>query len=140
MLALISFFFLLFFSTLFSILFSYFIIEEEKNNVNAVLFSILGTSIAFILNQSSNIDSSLAYGISIFIIVYISSNFSNDLNEKRRMLFIFPGIIGLMIGFGLIFKVIILMAFLYIIKNSFKYAYNSDDLDLEEYKNKENNK
>ena len=140
MLALISFFFLLFFSTFFSTLFSYFIIEEEKNNFNIVLFSILGTSIAFILNHSSSMDTSLAYGISIFIIVYISSNFLNDLNETKKILFIFPGIIGLMVGFGLIFKVIILMAFLYIIKSIFNYTHGSEDLDLEEYQNEENDK
>ena len=140
MLALISFFFLLFYSTLFSVLFSYFIIEEEKYNLNIVLFSILGTSVAFILNQFSNIDSSLSYVVSIFIIVYISSNSFNSLNETKKMLFIFPSIIGLMVGFGLIFKVMILMAFLYIIKSSFQHVYSSDDLDLEEYQNKENNK
>lgn len=139
MLASISFFFLLFFSTFFSIVFSYFILEEEEeNNLNIILYSILGTSVAFIVNQASDGNHSFSYGISIFSVLYLSTVFFNDLNKNQRILFVFPGIIGLMIGFGLIFNSILLMCFLYIAKNNFNYLYTSKKLDSENNKNEEN--
>ena len=137
MLASISFFFLLFFSTFFSIIFSYFILEEE-NNLNIILYSILGTSVAFIVNQVSDGNHSFSYCISIFSVLYLSTVFFNDSNKNQKILFVFPRIIGLMIGFGLIFNSILLMCFLYIAKNNFNYIYTSKKLDSENNKNEEN--
>jgi len=141
MITLISFFFLLFFSTLFSILFSYFILEEENNHFIVILISLLASLIAFILNKSTNsADSNLTYSLAIFIVIYLSVNFLKSNNQAQKILFIFPAIIGLLIGFGFIFEVIILMVFLYVIKSSFVYFHTSDELFDEEAKNEENDK
>ena len=141
MITLISFFFLLFFSTLFSILFSYFILEEDENNFNIILISILASSIAFILNKSVNsVDSNLTYSLAIFMMIYLSINFLKSSNQTQQILFIFPAIIGLLIGFGFIFEVIILMAFLYVVKSSFTYMHTSDEFFDKEAKNEKNDK
>ncbi len=141
MITLISFFFLLFFSTLFSILFSYFILEEDENNFNVILISILASSIAFILSKSINsVDSNLTYSLAIFMMIYLSINFLKSSNQTQQILFIFPAIIGLLIGFGFIFEVIILMTFLYVVKSSFTYMHTSDEFFDEEAKNEKNDK
>ena len=129
MFGLLAFFFKLFFSTFFSILFSYFIIEEEENNIAIILFAILGTSLALIVNHSIASDSSLSFSILILTIICLSYNFFNISMGNEKILFIFPGIIGLMIGFGLIFQSIIVIVFLYIAKNNLAYLYESDSSD-----------
>ena len=129
MFGLLAFFFKLFFSTFFSILFSYFIIEEEKNNIAIISFGILGTSLALIVNHSIVSDHSLSYSILILSIIYLSCNFFNISMGNEKILLIFPGIIGLMIGFGLIFQSIIVIVFLYIAKNKLAYMYESNSTD-----------
>ena len=125
MVALISFFFLLFFSALFAILFSYFILEDENDNLNVVLITILASSIAFILGQSiDSSNSALTYALGLMMIVYLSNNFLKSTSKTQMILLIFPGIIGMLIGFGFIFEVIILMIFLYVIRTSFREMYN----------------
>ena len=137
MFGLLAFFFKLFFSTFFSILFSYFIIEEEENNIAIILFAILGTSLALIVNHSAALDYSLSYSILILTIIYLSYNFFNISMGNERIFFIFPGIIGLMIGFGLILQSIIVIVFLYIAKNNLAYMYdNSSDNNLEKNEEK----
>ena len=140
MFALLVFFFKLFFSTFFSILFSYFIIEEEENNLGVILFSILGTSLALIVMQSSIANNALSNSILIASILYLSYNFFNILHENKKLLFIFPGIIGLMVGFGLIFQSILVLAFLYLAKNSLNYIYESKTADNNMPENEENDK
>ena len=140
MFGLIAFFFKLFFSTFFSILFSYFIIEEEESNFGIILFAILGTSIASIMNQFPNADNSISLSILIFTLIYLSYKFFNTFNENEKILFLFPGIIGLMIGFGLIFHSIILIAFIYIAKNNLNYIYDSNISDSNIEENQKNSK
>ena len=140
MFGLIAFFLKLFFSTFFSILFSYFIIEEEKSNFGIILFAILGTSIASIVNHSSNAESSISLGILIFTLIYLSYKFFNTFDENEKILFLFPGIIGLMIGFGLIFHSIILIVFIYIAKNNLNYIYDSTITDSNVDENQKNRK
>ena len=112
-------------------IFSYFIIEEEKNNIAIILFAILGTSLALIVNHSIALDYSLSYSILILTIIYLSYNFFNISMDRERIFFIFPGIIGLMIGFGLILQSVIIIIFLYIAKNNLTYMYESNSSDDE---------
>ena len=137
MFGLLAFFFKLFFSTFFAILFSYFIIEEEKNNISIIVFSMLGTSLASTASYSMISDYSLSYSILVLAMLYLSYNFFNISINRERIFFIFPGIIGLMIGFGLILQSVIIIIFLYIAKNNLTYMYESNSSDDNIEKNKE---
>ena len=139
MFGLLAFFFKLFFSTFFSVLYSYFIIEEEKNNVAIILFAVLGTSIGSMTMQLSDVNFSISHGISIFVLIYFSNKIFKVENIDKKILFIFPSIIGLMIGFGLIFQSIILIVFIYLIKNNLNYIYDSKSLPSEINENNEKN-
>jgi len=125
MFGLLVFFFKLFFSIFFAILFSYFILEEEENNVAIILFSILGLSLSLFTTCSLSENSNLALSILAFSIIYLSFNFFNISHENKKLLFIFPGLIGLLIGIGVIFEVILILGALYIAKNSLNYIYES---------------
>ena len=142
MFSLLVFFFKLFFSTFFSILFSYFIIEEEENNLGVMLFGVLGASLSlFYLTVSKEGDSSSSIAILLFSILYLSYYFFDISNDSKKLLFIFPGIIGLMVGFGLILESVLLFGFLYISKNGLSFVFESDDLiDDKMPKKEENNK
>jgi len=128
MFSLLVFFFKLFFSTFFSILFSYFIIEEEESNLGVMLFGILGTSLSlFCLTVSKEGDGLSSIAILLFLILYLSYYFFNISNDSKKLLFIFPGVIGFMIGFGLLLESALLFGFLYISKNSLSFVFESDD-------------
>ena len=140
MFSLLVFFFKLFFTTFFSILFSYFIIEEEENNLGVILFGILGVSLSSIVMRFSVPDLNISISILIFSVLYLSYNFFNISYQDKTLLFIFPGIIGLMVGLGLIFEAILILAFLYIAKNSLDYIYEAKVEDDNIQENEENNK
>ena len=138
MFSLLVFLFKLFFSTFFSVLFSYFIAEEEENNLGVVLFAILGVLISYLSMSSSDMYSGVSIAILASFIVSLSYYFFDVSNNNEKLLFIFPGLIGLMIGFSLVVESIFIIGFLYIAKNSLNYIYDSDDDNAEKVENQEN--
>ena len=138
MFSLLVFLFKLFFSTFFSVLFSYFIAEEEENNLGVVLFGILGVLISYLSMASSDMYSGVSIAILASFIVALSYYFFDVSNNNEKLLFIFPGLIGLMIGFSLVVESIFIIGFLYIAKNSLNYIYDSDDDNTEKVENQEN--
>ena len=138
MFSLLVFLFKLFFSTFFSVLFSYFIAEEEENNLGVVLFAILGVLISYLSMASSDMYSGVSIAILASFIVALSYYFFDVSNNNEKLLFIFPGLIGLMIGFSLVVESIFIIGFLYIAKNSLNYIYDSDDDNTEKVENQEN--
>ena len=138
MFSLLVFLFKLFFSTFFSVLFSYFIAEEEENNLGVILFGILGVLISYLSMASSDMYSGVSIAILASFIVALSYYFFDVSNNNEKLLFIFPGLIGLMIGFSLVVESIFIIGFLYIAKNSLNYIYDSDDDNTEKVENQEN--
>lgn len=138
MFSLLVFLFKLFFSTFFSVLFSYFIAEEEENNLGVILFGILGVLISYLSMASSDMYSGVSIAILTSFIVALSYYFFDVSNNNEKLLFIFPGLIGLMIGFSLVVESIFIIGFLYIAKNSLNYIYDSDDDNTEKVENQEN--
>ena len=138
MFSLLVFLFKLFFSTFFSVLFSYFIAEEEENNLGVILFGILGVLISYLSMVSSDMYSGVSIAILVSFIVVLSYYFFDVSNNNEKLLFIFPGLIGLMIGFSLVVESIFIIGFLYIAKNSLNYIYDSDDDNTEKVENQEN--
>ena len=138
MFSLLVFLFKLFFSTFFSVLFSYFIAEEEENNLGVILFGILGVLISYLSMVSSDMYSGVSIAILASFIVALSYYFFDVSNNNEKLLFIFPGLIGLMIGFSLVVESIFIIGFLYIAKNSLNYIYDSDDDNTEKVENQEN--
>ena len=138
MFSLLVFLFKLFFSTFFSVLFSYFIAEEEENNLGVVLFGILGVLLSYLSMASSDMYSGVSIAILASFIVALSYYFFDVSNNNEKLLFIFPGLIGLMIGFSLVVESIFIIGFLYIAKNSLNYIYDSDDDNTEKVENQEN--
>ena len=138
MFSLLVFLFKLFFSTFFSVLFSYFIAEEEENNLGVILFGILGVLISYLSMASSDMYSGVSIAILASFIVSLSYYFFDVSNNNEKLLFIFPGLIGLMIGFSLVVESIFIIGFLYIAKNSLNYIYDSDDDNTEKVENQEN--
>ena len=138
MFSLLVFLFKLFFSTFFSVLFSYFIAEEEENNLGVVLFAILGVLISYLSMSSSDMYSGVSIAILASFIAVLSYYFFDVSNNDEKLLFIFPGLIGLMIGFSLVVEAIFIIGFLYIAKNSLNYIYDSDDDNTEKVENQEN--
>ena len=130
MFTILVFFFKLSFSTFFSIMFSYFIIEEERDNLGVVLFSLLGTSLSLLVLQSENLYSGISLSILMCSIIYLSYIFFDISHEDKRLLFIFPGTIGVMVGFGLIFESILILVFLYLVKNNLNYIYKTESNDI----------
>jgi len=124
MFGLLVFFFKLFFSTFFAVLFSYFIAEEEDSNISVILFAILGVSLSLIAGDSF-IEKN-AISILVFSILYLSYNYFSNVSENKKILFLFPGLIGLLVGFGLILESILILLFLYIAQNSLTYIYESN--------------
>ena len=125
MFELLVFFFKLFFSAFFSILFCYFIIENEDNSLEVMLFSTLGTLLSLIPMHSKLLVDSTYASILIFAILYFSYTFFDISNDNKKILYFFPGIAGVMIGFGLIIETAFLFGFLYFAKNNIYYIYNS---------------
>ena len=138
MFTILVFFFKLSFSTFFSIMFSYFIIEEERDNLGVVLFSLLGTSLSLLVLQSENLYSGISLSILMCSIIYLSYIFFDISHEDKRLLFIFPGTIGVMVGFGLIFESILILVFLYLAKNNLNYIYETESKDVDMSKKQEN--
>ena len=138
MFSLLVFLFKLFFSTFFSVLFSYFIAEEEENNLGVILFGILGVLISYLSMASSDMYSGVSIAILASFIVALSYYFFDVSNNNEKLLFIFPGLIGLMIGFSLVVESIFIIGFLYIAKNSLNYIYDSEDDNTEKVENQEN--
>jgi len=138
MFSLLVFLFKLFFSTFFSVLFSYFIAEEEENNLGVVLFAILGVLISYLSMSSSDMYSGVSIAILASFIIALSYYFFDVSNNNEKLLFVFPGLIGLMIGFSLVVESIFIIGFLYIAKNSLNYIYDSDDDNAEKVENQEN--
>ena len=138
MFSLLVFLFKLFFSTFFSVLFSYFIAEEEENNLGVILFGILGVLISYLSMASSDMYSGVSIAILVSFIVVLSYYFFDVSNNNEKLLFIFPGLIGLMIGFSLVVESIFIIGFLYIAKNSLNYIYDPDDGSAEKVENQEN--
>ena len=138
MFSLLVFLFKLFFSTFFSVLFSYFIAEEEENNLGVILFGILGVLISYLSMVSSDMYSGVSVAILVSFIVVLSYYFFDVSNNNEKLLFIFPGLIGLMIGFSLVVESIFIIGFLYIAKNSLNYIYDSNDDNTEKVENQEN--
>ena len=138
MFSLLVFLFKLFFSTFFSVLFSYFIAEEEENNLGVVLFGILGVLLSYLSMASSDMYSGVSIAILASFIAALSYYFFDISNNDKKLLFIFPGLIGLMIGFSLVVESIFIIGFLYIAKNSLNYIYDSDDDNTEKVENQEN--
>ena len=138
MFSLLVFLFKLFFSTFFSVLFSYFIAEEEENNLGVVLFGILGVLLSYLSMTSSDMYSGVSIAILASFIAVLSYYFFDVSNNDEKLLFIFPGLIGLMIGFSLVVEAIFIIGFLYIAKNSLNYIYDSDDDNTEKVENQEN--
>ena len=138
MFSLLVFLFKLFFSTFFSVLFSYFIAEEEENNLGVILFGILGALISYLSMASSDMYSGVSIAILASFIVALSYYFFDVSNNNEKLLFIFPGLIGLMIGFSLVVESIFIIGFLYIAKNSLNYIYDSEDDNTEKVENQEN--
>ena len=138
MFSLLVFLFKLFFSTFFSVLFSYFITEEEENNLGVILFSILGVLLSSLIMGVSDIYDGTSVAISGILIVFLSYYFFDISNDSEKLLFIFPGLIGFMIGFSLIVESIFVIGFLYIAKNSLNYIYDADRDNDETTKNEEN--
>ena len=122
----------------FSIMFSYFIIEEERDNLGVVLFSLLGTSLSLLVLQSENLYSGISLSILMCSIIYLSYIFFDISHEDKRLLFIFPGTIGVMVGFGLIFESILILVFLYLAKNNLNYIYETESNDINMSKKQEN--
>ena len=129
----------LFFSMFFSILFSYFIIEEEKNNLGVVLFGIAGVSLTSIVMSFSDSNANVSISLSIIAIIYLSYIFFNIADNNQKLLFIFPGTIGCMIGLGLIFESLLILGSIYIAKNSLNYIYESNNIDNDAEGKQENN-
>ena len=125
MFGLIAFFFKLFFSVFFAVLFSYFIVEKDDDNLNIILFSILGCSFGYMFSSGSNNFDLLSYSIAISVLIFLSFNFFNIKGEHGNILFTFPAFISFMIGVGMIFQSIILLGFLYMSKNSLIDIYSS---------------
>ena len=125
MFELLAFFFKLFFSAFFSVLFCYFIIENEDDSLEVMLFSTLGTLLSLISTHSSLLADNTSISILIFSILYFSYTFFDISNDNKKILYFFPGIIGMMIGFGLIIETAFLFGFLYFSKNNIYYIYNS---------------
>ena len=138
MFSLLAFFFKLFFSTFFSILFSYFIIEDEENNLGVILLGILGVSLSMLSSESTGAYNSISISLLAFTIILLSYYFFEIANDSEKLLFVFPGLIGLMIGLGLIMESIFIIGFLYVAKNSLNYIYDSDNHGDSASKNEEN--
>ena len=72
----------------------------------------------------------------MFLVLFLSYYFFEITNDSKRIFFIFPGLIGLMIGIGLIIEATLIIGFLYIAKNSLNYIYDSEvpdgDIDQKE--------
>ena len=138
MFSLLAFFFKLFFSTFFSILFSYFIIEDEENNLGVILLGILGVSLSMLSSESTGTYNSISISLLAFTIILLSYYFFEIANDSEKLLFVFPGLIGFMIGLGLIMESIFIIGFLYVAKNSLNYIYDSDTRGDSASKNEEN--
>ena len=136
MFELLVFFFKLFFCAFFSILFCYFIIENEDNSLEVMLFSTLGTLLSLIPIHSKLLVDSTYASILFFAILYFSYTFFDISNDNKKILYFFPGIAGVMVGFGLIIETAFLFGFLYFAKNNIHYIYNSkiseeNDIEVE---------
>ena len=139
MFALLAFFFKLFFSVLLAILFSYFIVENEKNNLNVIFFSVLGTSLSKLTMNLSGLNEGVSIAILVSMILYLSYSFFNIDQDNEKLLFIFPGFIGFLVGLGLIFESFVLLAFIYAAKNSLAYIdYSEMSSDDNNEENQEN--
>ena len=128
MFGLLVFFFKLFFSTFFCILFSYFILEEEENNLGVILFGILGAVLSILSSSAS--DSGFFISILIFSVLYFSYSSFNISTDVKKIFFIFPGLIGFLVGLGMIFETILVLLFLYFAKNNLEYIYKPHSAEL----------
>tara|TARA_Y100000814_G_scaffold240717_1_gene185146 strand:- start:329 stop:757 length:429 start_codon:yes stop_codon:yes gene_type:complete len=128
MFGLLVFFFKLFFSTFFCILFSYFILEEEENNLGVILFGILGAVLSILSSSAS--DSGFFISILIFSVLYFSYSSFNISTDVKKIFFIFPGLIGFLVGLGMIFETILVLLFLYFAKNNLEYIYRPHSAEL----------
>ena len=138
MFSLLVFLFKLLFSIFFSVLFSYFIAEEEESDLGVVLFGILGVLLSSISIATSDMYGGISIAILCSLVTVLSYYFFDIYNNSEKLLFVFPGLIGLMIGLSLIIESVFIIGSLYIAKNSLNYIYDADNDDAKAEENKEN--
>ena len=115
----------------------------EEDIVKTSLIAVLGSSIMGLGVQLRGNDYHFTAGIalisSLFVIIYITKN----IDFSKRILWIFSGISGVIIGAGYIFQSMLLCAVIYYISTNNKYILNyfddsSDKIEDESIKNVSN--
>ena len=62
--------------------------------------------------------------------MHFSYSFFNISTDVKKIFFIFPGLIGFLVGLGMIFETILVLLFLYFAKNNLEYIYKPHSAEL----------
>ena len=108
--------------------------EESQNYkiVETSLICIFGAAILGLTSQLHYGEYNIAMGIGILAVILGIISFSKNLDFLNRMVWLFAGISGMIIGAGFIIQAILLVALVYVILRNSKKLLNYFDQDTEQ--------
>ena len=108
--------------------------EESQNYkiVETSLICIFGAAILGLTNQLHYGEYNITMGIGILAVILGIISFSKNLDFLNRMVWLFAGISGMIIGSGFIIQAILLVALVYVILRNSKKLLNYFDQDTEQ--------
>ena len=108
--------------------------EESQNYkiVETSLICIFGAAILGLTSQLHYGEYNIAMGIGILAVILGIISFSKNLDFLNRMVWLFSGVSGMIIGAGFIIQAILLVALVYVILRNSKKLLNYFDQDTEQ--------
>ena len=108
--------------------------EESQNYkiVETSLICIFGAAILGLTSQLHYGEYNIAMGIGILAVILGIISFSKNLDFINRMVWLFSGVSGMIIGAGFIIQAILLVALVYVILRNSKKLLNYFDQDTEQ--------
>ena len=108
--------------------------EESQNYkiVETSLICIFGAAILGLTSQLHYGEYNIAMGIGILTVILGIISFSKNLDFLNRMVWLFSGVSGMIIGAGFIIQAILLVVLVYVILRNSKKLLNYFDQDTEQ--------
>ena len=108
--------------------------EESQNYkiVETSLICIFGAAILGLTSQLHYGEYNITMGIGILAVILGIISFSKNLDFLNRMVWLFSGVSGMIIGAGFIIQAILLVALVYVILRNSKKLLNYFDQDTEQ--------
>ncbi len=106
--------------------------ENEQKIVESALICIFATSILGLTSQFNVYETNLGMGLGILSVFLVLISLSNNLDFAHRMLWLFSGAVGVVLGAGLFLQAVIFAGLIYLILQNSEKVFNYLEPDKSE--------